>query len=225
MKYTRFGISFSLMKEEDIEMVRQWRNDPVVVRNYAFRDHITPEMQKEWYKKVNNINNLYTIIEYQGEKVGVINLKNIDWENRTYESGIFIPYEKYHNTPLPAIVSYITTEIPFKLFDWQIGYAHVLKANKATQSFIKQLGYVLSPGQENVDNQEYSMTRETFEKKGVKIRKALSTLLPLTDTGKLFFDRDELNEDVIRQWEDIVKKSPAVIRVESTEAGITYYFS
>ena len=148
MKYIKYGVTLSLMKEEDIEMVRLWRNDPVVVANYEYRDFITPEMQKEWFRKVNNVNNLYTIIGYQGKKIGVVNLKGIDWERQTAEGGIFIPDTRYHETPVTSIVSFLTTEMMFLLFNWNEAKADVLKDNQPIRSFIKQLGYELSPGQE-----------------------------------------------------------------------------
>ncbi len=226
MKYIRYGITMSLMKEEDIEMVRQWRNDPVVVRNYQYREHITPEMQKAWFKTVNNINNLYTIIEFNGEKIGVINMKNIDWDKRSFESGIFIPYEKFHNTPVLAIVSIITTEIIFTLMNWPVGYAHVLKENKSTQSFIKMLGYERLPGQEDEPNQAFMITREKFAEKRKKLRKALSVLLENPDEpARLVFDQEERSDPVIAEWELRSGKGISVSKVEETEKEITYYFT
>ena len=149
MKYLQYGITISMLKAGDIEMVRQWRNDPVVVKNYAYREFITPEMQEKWFRSINNINTLYTLIEYEGDKVGVINLKKMDWEKMTFEGGIFIPFTRYHATPLPAVVSLITTDVAFNVMNFKTGYAHVLKENKPTQSFIRQLGYVMSEGQED----------------------------------------------------------------------------
>ncbi len=224
MKFTRYGISISLLTDADIEMVRQWRNDPVVVRNYQYREYITPEMQAEWFKTINNINNLYCIIEYKGEKVGVVNLKNIDWEKMKFETGIFIPYEKYHNSPLPAMISLITTEIPFRLLNWNIGYAHVLKENKPTQTFIKQLGYELASGQEDKENQEYFITSENFEKKAGRIRKAIDTVTGKSEMGTLFISAEEAGTEPVCQWQAIVSKGNCIHHIETTENGTTFYF-
>lgn len=225
MQYRRYNIRISLMKETDIEMVRNWRNDPVVVKNYAYKEYITPEMQRKWFESINNIHNLYTIIEYRGEKIGVINMKNIDWERKTFEGGIFIPYEKYHFTMLPAIISFITTEIPFIMLDWNVGYAHVLKENKATQSFIKMLGYQLSPGQEDKPNQEYSITRETFEKKAAKIRKAISVMAESNEPASLFIEKDEWDDPLVMQWENIAKSSRWITSIEEIPEGRRYTFA
>jgi RimJ/RimL family protein N-acetyltransferase len=225
MVYSRYGLTFKFLKEEDIELVRRWRNDPVVANNYEFREHITPEMQEKWFRSVHNINNLYTIIGYQGEKIGVINLKNIDWEARTCEGGIFLPDPKYHQTYVPAIISYITTEIIFEMFEWNIGTAHVLKENKSVQQFVKMLGYELLPGQEEVNNQEYRITRETFEKYAPKLKKAITALAGNDEIGVLKIEPDEFSDPVVLQWEEKVKSSRFIRKVEDTPEGRFYHFS
>jgi RimJ/RimL family protein N-acetyltransferase len=225
MNYSRYGITFHFLREEDIELVRQWRNDPVVSDNYEYRTHITPEMQKAWFQTVNNINNLYTIIEYQGEKIGVINLKNIDWEKRVCEGGIFLSDPKYHQTFVPAVISYITTEIIFLIFDWNISEAHVLKENKSVQAFVKLLGYELMPGQEDVNNQLYQATFESFEKRAPKIKKAVAAMVGNAEPGKLFIPAEEFSDPVIMQWEEKIKSSRFIISVEANEQGRNYLFS
>ncbi len=224
MYYSRFGIKFHLLKEHGLEMVRQWRNDPVVANNYEFRDHITPEMQRQWFQSVNNIHNLYTIIEYQGEKLGVINIKNIDWEKKTCEGGIFIPYPKFHQSFLPAIVSFITTEIIFMVFDWNVSYAHVLKDNKSVQGFVKMLGYVLMPGQEAVNNQQYAITRASFEKFAPRLKKAISALVNTGEPGIFHVEKDELDDPLILQWETKVNASRHIREVIEDESGKHYVF-
>jgi len=206
-------------------MVRQWRNDPVVANNFEFRDFITPEMQKEWFRTINNIHNLYTIIEYQGEKIGVINIKNIDWETRVCEGGIFLPDPKYHQSHVPAVISFITTEIIFCIFEWNISQAHVLKENKSVQGFVKMLGYELMPGQEDVNNQLYQVTRESFEKRAPKIKKAISVLAGNDEKGVLAIPRRDFSDNLVMQWEEKVKTSPFISKSETTDEGRFYYFS
>lgn len=213
------------MQEADIEVVRQWRNDPVVANNYEFRDHITPEMQQKWFQSVNNINNLYTILEYKGEEIGVINIKNINWEEKTCEGGIFIPDTKYHLTGLPAIISYVTTEIIFRMFDWNVAYAHVLRDNHSVQQFVKMLGYQLLPGQEEVHNQKYIITKESFELKSEKIRKAINVLAGNDEKGVLFIPSAMMNDPLTREWEAKVNTSRFMQKTELKPEGRYYYFS
>jgi RimJ/RimL family protein N-acetyltransferase len=225
MRYLQYGITISLLKEEEIEMVRQWRNDPVVVQNYAYREHITPEMQKKWFESILNINSLYMVIEYEGEKVGVINLKNMDWNEMTFEGGIFIPFTKYHSTPLPAVISLITTEVAINVLNFKTGYAHVLKTNKQTQAFIRQLGYVMSPGQEDAENQEYRITRETYESKAERIRTAISVLMKGPAEGRLLIETSDFDDERIIFWEEKIRNSPSILHSEVTREGRLYFFS
>lgn len=224
MKFIKYGVTLSRLKEEEIEMVRRWRNDPVVVANYAFRDHITPEMQRQWFRSINNKNNLYLIIHYRGQTVGVINLKNINWEEQTAESGIFIPYKEYHETPVSAIVSFLTTEFLFKLFNWKAVHAHVLKGNQPVQAFVRQLGYELSPGQEEVENQEYSLSREKFEKLAPRIKKAIHTLAGDQSAGKCIIEPCDDQDELVIFLEELAKKNMRTLKTEITEEGRVYFF-
>ena len=79
----KFGITFKRLEKNDIELLRQWRNAPSISQYMEYREHITPEMQEEWFESVNNNNNLYFIIEYKGKKIGPTNGKDIDWEKHS----------------------------------------------------------------------------------------------------------------------------------------------
>ncbi|MDP4280659.1 MAG: hypothetical protein Q8867_00775, partial [Bacteroidota bacterium] len=105
MYYSKYGITIHLLKESDIELVRQWRNAPHIKANMEFRENITPEMQKKWFDSINNIHNFYFIIEYKNEKIGLTNGKNLDFENLTGEAGIFIYDKKYYKTSVSAILA------------------------------------------------------------------------------------------------------------------------
>ncbi|MBL7138704.1 MAG: GNAT family N-acetyltransferase [Bacteroidales bacterium] len=223
MKLSKYGIDLILLKEEEIELVRQWRNHPSVVSNYEYREYITPEMQREWFKTINNIHNLYFIVEYKGEKMGVVNAKNIDWENQTFESGIFIPEGKYSNTFIPAMISIMTMELGFRLFGWFKGYAHVLKTNKPVQSMIRSVGYTLCDGQEDVENQLYEVTFEKFLQKAEKLIRAMHTVTGGEEGMTVTIFREDFQNEMILKWEEIGKKNADVIRVEEVEEGRIYY--
>ena len=42
-----YGLTLRQLEEKDIEMVRQWRNDPQVSDYMAFRGHISRQQQTE----------------------------------------------------------------------------------------------------------------------------------------------------------------------------------
>ena len=87
---TGYGVTLRRLTHDKIEKLRQWRNDPKIQQYMNYREYITSEMQERWFQTINNDNNLYFIIEYEGKEVGIINIKDIDYENKRGERGIFI---------------------------------------------------------------------------------------------------------------------------------------
>src|ERR1041385_8348137 len=97
-----FGISLHRLQHDDIELVRQKRNAPNVSSFMEYREEITPEMQEKWFQSINNEKNNYFLIEYNGEKIGLIYAAEIDWEKMiTGNSGIFIWDEQFRKTSVP----------------------------------------------------------------------------------------------------------------------------
>ena len=154
MKLFKYGIILERLREEDIELVRQWRNSDPVRLNMKYQKIITPEQQKKWYHSINNEHFNYLLIHYQGEKIGLLNDKNIDWESRTSESGIFLGRTEFYNTFVPHLVSVAGIEFTFYLMSWNRQYAHILRTNANAIRFNLQLGYHLSEGQEGLDHQQ-----------------------------------------------------------------------
>jgi len=66
MVLSNYDITLVRLTYDQLELVRNWRNDPKISQYMEFRDYITPEMQIKWFNKVNNRNNYYFVIEYRG---------------------------------------------------------------------------------------------------------------------------------------------------------------
>src|ERR1017187_6809502 len=110
MLIRKYGITLKRLKEEDIELVREMRNSAAIRSTMAYREQITPEMQKKWFESINNKFNGYFMIIHEGTKIGLINGKNIDFEKRTCEGGIFLWDENYKDTIIPALASIIMND-------------------------------------------------------------------------------------------------------------------
>ncbi len=171
MKISKGNIVVRRLIYDDIELVRNWRNSSHVNQFMEYRDFISTDMQEKWYKSVNNNHNMYFLIEYKKEKIGIINGKNIDWTKKTTEAGVFIANEKYLNTEVPFLVVLIFGELALMALGLTT-YAHVLKTNERAIRYNKFIGFKLSDGQEEIDNQLYVMTKESYLKKAKLIRAA-----------------------------------------------------
>ena len=102
-----FGITLRRMRLQDIELVREKRNLDEVQQFMAYRNYITPEMQLMWFNSINNFDNFYYLIEYQGKTIGLLNDKKMDWQARTSESGLFLWDAEYLNTFVPVLASLV----------------------------------------------------------------------------------------------------------------------
>lgn len=196
MKISGYGIELLRLRHEDIELVRQKRNSPSVKQYMEFRDEITPAMQETWFQSVNNRNNNYFVILAGGEKIGLVYGAHIDWEKKeTGNGGIFIWEEKWLENPVSVIASFLLIEISF-LIGLEKTYVRILRSNTRAIKFNEDLGYVLLPGQESVENQRYVLDRTIFFQRTEKFRKALRTqfgdvfhiaLNPEADDAESFF--------------------------------------
>jgi len=153
----KYGVVLRRLQLKDIELVREKRNQDSV-RNYMFyKEKISESEQLEWFQSINNIDNYYFVIEVEGNKVGLINGKNIDYEKRTSEGGIFIWDENYRDVQVSAIASVIMAEFTFMIFNFNKTYAEVLEKR------------------EN-DKLTYTLSKESYLQKRRRLIKAVESL-------------------------------------------------
>jgi len=161
----KYGVVLNRLTHDKIELVRNWRNDPKIAKYMEFRDYITPEMQEKWFKTIDNDNNYFFIIEYEGKEIGLSNLKDIDWEQKIGEGGIFIYDDTYLNSDVSFRVSLCGLDFDFETLNLERVKAHILSDNKRAIQYNKMLGFELQPNQENIENQLYYLEKEKYLKK------------------------------------------------------------
>lgn len=173
----QYGVRLVRLQEKDIEMVRNWRNQSDIINYMEYRNFITPEMQILWFKSVNNKNNYYFIIEFEGKQVGLINAKNYDPALGFGEGGIFISDPAYISSFAAVFATLCLLNFMFlKLNVSKISRIRVLRNNERAIHYNKLLGYKLMPGQENVENQLYELHVDDYRVSGEKLNKAASIL-------------------------------------------------
>ncbi|MCW3086362.1 MAG: hypothetical protein JWP12_3728 [Bacteroidetes bacterium] len=169
-----YGIQLIRLTHNDIEMVRNWRNSAQIHRFMEYREYITPEMQEKWFASIDNVDNNYFLISYNGEKIGLINGSQTDWHAKeTRSGGIFIVKEEYLKTLIPLRASLLLTDLSF-IVGIERTFIKVLKDNPVAISYNKSLGYELLPGQENQYNQQYVITEQSYTAKVKKLKRLLT---------------------------------------------------
>ena len=176
MKIQKYGVTLKRLTKNEIELVRQWRNDPSIAKYMSFRDHITKDMQKKWFASINDDNNFYFIIEVFNKKIGLINIKNVDYSEKMGEGGIFIYDPSYQNDYLPYRASLALCDFSFYQLGLERIKAHILKNNRRAIRYNKSLGYVLQSGQDEKENQLYIQTKEDYEKCSWRIKSILEKI-------------------------------------------------
>lgn len=173
----KFNIKLKTLCEEDIELVRVKRNSDSIRNNMNYKEIITSDQQKKWFEKINSAiyNNdspsFYFIINFNNEKIGLINGKDIDYNNKTSEGGFFIWEEKYLGSLVPVMTSLITLDYTFLLNDYTANNIKVIQSNSKALNFNKLLGYEIT----KTDQSFYylTLTKERYLKKSESFRKII----------------------------------------------------
>jgi len=174
---TKYDLTLFRLAEADLEMTRRWRNDERISQFMEYRQYITFAMQKEWFASVNNENNYYFVVEYRDRKIGLAHTKNICWQRKIGEGGQFIYDERLLHTPVAYQIALAMTDFGFYELGLEAAIVRILRTNRRAIRFNQSYGFVLQPGQEDVQNQIYSLTKARYEKKSKWIKNTLARLL------------------------------------------------
>jgi RimJ/RimL family protein N-acetyltransferase len=224
MKLTKYGITLNRLRQSDIELVRQWRNSPQINQFMEYRGNIRPEMQREWFKSVNNFDNFYYIIEFENKKIGLINSSHVDWETISSEGGIFLWDDQYYETFVPVWASLCLLETSYFILGAGRSVIKTLRDNERAKKLNIHLGYELMEGQEEVYNQSYLMTSESFKKHAPKLIKAATLLAGPDPAGhSVFFDKDDIRSGLADFIHGKIKKE-MIGEYRETADGRLYIF-
>jgi hypothetical protein len=216
MRIRKFGIELRRLKQKEIELVRNKRNLEEIGSTMLYREHITPEMQAKWFESVNNIYNNYFVIYIDNAAVGLINGKNIDFERRSSEGGMFIWETSLWGTMQPALCSLIMSDFHFIINEFETNYIRILRSNTKAISHNRQLGYeATSDFPSSHEFQWYALSRENYLKHAPKIKKAVSQITSTDATLELsdFDFLDDSEQDMKLLYEPLPDQLKAKINI------------
>jgi len=210
MKIEGYGITLVRLTRNDIEFLREKRNLPEVSAYMEYREHISEEAQIQWFNGINNEFNNYFLIEYNGERIGLISGAEIDWDTMvTGNGGLFLWETGYWGTAVPVYASFLLTELSF-IMGFKKTYIRTLQDNERAMDFNRSLGYLPEPDQEEVHNKLYSLVPENFDKATGAIRAALRKKNPQI-VLELIQPFDPMNA---RVYEKVKSISPEILEVK-----------
>ena len=155
------NLKLQLISSEDLEQLRIWRNSPHVSMQMEHQELITEKDHLHWYESLNKSNNLYFKILVSAIPIGIVNLKNIDWNRHEAEAGVFVGREDFIGTISPIVAIFIFTKTMFNCFGFEKLRAKIAKENINALQFNKELGYRFF---ENVNEKfdKYVCTKNAF---------------------------------------------------------------
>jgi len=126
-----------------IEMIRQWRNSDDI-RKYMYRSHyISKDEHMRWFEGLRSegSDRKVWIIFYKGVSTGVINLLNIDYENKITDWGLYIGETAYRGLGIGSIALYRLMEYVFDKMNFHKMYTSVLENNPDALNLYKKFGF------------------------------------------------------------------------------------
>lgn len=196
----QYGLKYTRITEQDLELVRYWRNQPFIRNMMQFKDYITPIMQKKWYQKINNKENYYFIIEHEHRKIGLINCKESS-VTRVAEGGIFIWDKSYWESSIPVFASLTMLQAIFDVFQsGEASIATVACDNKRAIDFNLHLGYEIIDKLEDKNFYKLFLSKQKFHNHCQKLIRAANILSGGVSEFKLFADESNLQTDEINNY-------------------------
>lgn len=173
-----YGVTLRRLTHDKIEMLRQWRNDPKIQQHMFYRQEITPEMQEQWFRKVNNDNNFYFIIEYQYKEIGLINIRDVDYDKKCGEPGLFIYEDEFLNSDVAIRASLCMDDWVWESLGLDYQHIEVVRTNIQAIKYNRMLGFEECDNLigDNDDKVRMVLTREKVienQKSRNKIKKIL----------------------------------------------------
>ena len=174
LQIAKFNVKLNRVQFGDLELIRTWRNSDYVNKRMVMNEYITTEMQEKWFLGINNDFNYYFIAEFNEEKVGVINVRNII--DNSGEGGIYLASEKYENTSVVARIVLCFNDFVFEELKLDFMCSHVKRDNtKAIASTIAQGGteYIYKSNSEYI---YFKLYKENYLNSTKKIRQILNKI-------------------------------------------------
>ena len=161
---SNYDVVLKQLTQDSIERVRQWRNSPAIRETMFFQKEITSEMQEAWFRKVDNENNLYCIIVFRGDEIGLINVKDIDMGSGTGESGIFIFDNRYLSTDVAYRAHLVLFDYVYEKMRLNSTYSHIRSDNSKAIRFAQYLGSEQVISQSTESSLFFMLTAEKYWK-------------------------------------------------------------
>jgi hypothetical protein len=197
MKICKYGITLSLLRQEDIEFVstklvdtdEQTANSPELEKVKLELKQKTEEMAA--------LKNLYYIIEYKEDKIGLISEKELDWETRSSEIELIIWNETQTEIPVSELAMLCLLENGFNYLGWN---AYTTRcADIKMIDMLKKLGF---RNDSKAEQDRFELNRHRFETgAAAELAQAKAYLDEKSGEGYLLLESDDYKTGIGQHYE------------------------
>lgn len=168
-----YGVLLERLREDHLEMVRQWRTSPEISQYMVYREPITPSMQRQWFAALDPERDLHYVIFHEGIPCGLCDIKQIDWDAGTCVGGIFMVPE-YWNSEVPLQATFCAFDFSFNVLGLKAALGKVLKTNTRAIRFNRFLGYRIVNSQDSDEMAcEMRLDKKDYESATHRLREYL----------------------------------------------------
>ncbi len=171
---SQYDVRLIRVQAEHLSLILRWRNNDWVRKNMFVQDILQEKDQLAWFNSINNASNYYFIIEYLGEKVGLIHAKNFSEEDGIGEGGIFIGEYDYLETWASVMASICLLNFIFAKTNINRSMVRVQAHNRGAISYNLKLGYKID--YQDANECRMLLDKEDFLYKTTVVKSVLSKI-------------------------------------------------
>lgn len=171
---SQYDVRLIRVQAEHLSLILRWRNNDWVRKNMFVQDILQEKDQLAWFNSINNAFNYYFIIEYLGEKVGLIHAKNFSEEDGIGEGGIFIGEHDYLETWASVMASICLLNFIFAKTNINRSMVRVQAHNRRAIAYNLKLGYKIDF--EDANELRMILDKEDFLYKTTVLKSVLSKI-------------------------------------------------
>ena len=98
---------FRPIKEEELQMIMEWRMRPDITKFMYTDPQLTLEMQRKWFHSLKGRKDMFSfMIEVDGIPSGILNITDIDYKNHRCSWGYYMAVKEKRSLPLAMAIEW-----------------------------------------------------------------------------------------------------------------------
>lgn len=157
MTHKKVGIVLEPIQKSDTPLIVKWRNNEKVRKNFIFQEVFTEEMHNRWMDTkvaAGEVVQFIIRLEENREAIGSVYFRDIDYEKKQAEYGIFIGEDAYRGRGYGSKAAKLALEYAFKELKLDSVFLRVFADNPAAIQSYKSAGFVETEYKKNAVKQD-----------------------------------------------------------------------